>query len=74
MSTEKRVAALIGALVVVGLTLSLTTAAPPPENSKAAGKSALTVDNTQYVNANKILMFVTNHGNFGRVSGWRVRL
>lgn len=66
MSTEKRVAALIGALVVVGLTLSLTTAAPPPENSKAAGKSALTVDNTQYVNANKILMFVTNHGNFGR--------
>ncbi len=32
-------------------------------------QSALSVDNTTYIDANRILMFVTNHGNFGRDLG-----
>lgn len=39
-------------------------AAPP--KGKSAPTSALAVDNITFINANKILMFVTNHGNFGR--------
>ncbi|MCK5126633.1 MAG: hypothetical protein KAR42_10285 [candidate division Zixibacteria bacterium] len=39
------------------------TAAPPKGKSS---NMALKIDNTTWIDANKILMFVTNHGNFGR--------
>ena len=42
-------------------------ARPPADRAgKARPQAALTIDNTTYVDANTILMFVTNHGNFGR--------
>ncbi|MBD3404069.1 hypothetical protein GF420_14345, partial [candidate division GN15 bacterium] len=44
-------------------------AAPPETADRSAGMAsadATIVDNTTYINANRILMFVTNHGNFGR--------
>ncbi|MEW5922801.1 MAG: FlgD immunoglobulin-like domain containing protein [Candidatus Zixiibacteriota bacterium] len=53
------------------------SALPPYENSGAVRLEPImgtvskisgtnTVDNTSYIDANSILMFVTNHGNFGR--------
>jgi hypothetical protein len=49
---------------------ALIVLAEPParlsEQRRTPSQSALTVDNTTYINANNILMFVTNHGNFGR--------
>ncbi|KAA3636084.1 MAG: T9SS C-terminal target domain-containing protein [Calditrichaeota bacterium] len=35
-------------------------------SSKRIKEKSATIDNTTYINANKILMFLTNHGNFGR--------
>lgn len=51
-------------ILAIGLATSVT--ARPPDNRAILDQSALSVDNTTYINANKILMFVTNHGNFGR--------
>jgi len=39
-------------------------AAPPA--GKSAPSAALSVDNESFIGANRIYMFVTNHGNFGR--------
>ena len=69
MSTVKRTAALFGSLTVLLFILTVGVKALPPENQKTESQSALTVDNTKYINANRILMFVTNHGNFGRDLG-----
>lgn len=38
----------------------------PTQSAHTASPSALTVHNTTYIDANWILMFVTNHGSFGR--------
>ncbi len=45
--------------------LALPLMALPPKG-KWVEPSALQIDNTQYINANRIMMFVTNHGNFAR--------
>ena len=66
MSTPTRTATLFGSLVVLVLVVSADVTARPPESRGTADQSALTVDNTTYIDANRILMFVTNHGNFGR--------
>ena len=54
---------LLTCLLVFLLALPLT-AAPP--KGKSAPQQSMAVDNTTFININKILMFVTNHGNFGR--------
>jgi len=51
-------------VLLVGVPLM---AAPPA--GKSAQRSALTVDNISFIAANRIYMFVTNHGNFGRDLG-----
>jgi len=45
-----------------------SVAAPPADRLPRAfkGSAAMQVDNTTFIDANRILMFVTNHGNFGR--------
>jgi len=43
-----------------------TSYSVPPEEKASRPQSALIVDNETYIDANRILMFVTNHGNFGR--------
>lgn len=54
-------------LIIVGLIFSSTLLAIPPVKVVFdAGSAEKTIDNTTYINANNILMFVTNHGNFGR--------
>jgi hypothetical protein len=53
------------ALLVACLLVSYIIAAPP-DNRDGNATMSLNVHNDQYINANKILMFVTNHGNFGR--------
>ncbi|MGD8922168.1 MAG: hypothetical protein PVH24_02890 [Candidatus Zixiibacteriota bacterium] len=45
--------------------LALPLMALPPKG-KWVEPSALQIDNTHYINANRIMMFVTNHGNFAR--------
>ena len=45
---------------------ALPLIAAPPQEGKFSGSNALTVDNTTLIDINRILMFVTNHGNFGR--------
>jgi len=60
----------------MGLLLVRTTlrAAPPEDTYIPPGSPDRIVDNITYINANNILMFVTNHGNFGwdiaDVFGW----
>jgi hypothetical protein len=51
-------------ILLTGLPL---LAAPPQERS--AKTSPAVVDNTTFIDVNNILMFVTNHGNFGRDLG-----
>ena len=51
-------------VLLVGVPLM---AAPPA--GKSAQSTALTVDNVSFIAANRIYMFVTNHGNFGRDLG-----
>jgi hypothetical protein len=51
---------------VLILLLGVPLMAAPPKGKSAVQTAPLTVDNTTYVNVNRILMFVTNHGNFGR--------
>jgi len=53
------------ALCLVALLATLAMAAPP-QGALYKGASPRSVDNEQYINVNNILMFVTNHGNFGR--------
>ncbi len=48
--------------------LCLTTLAAPPKRATTS-TSSLTIDNTTFIDVNRILMFVTNHGNFGRDLG-----
>lgn len=54
--------------VVAALALLVSTAlALPPDNGKDHAKYlSAEIDNTTYIDANNILMFVTNHGNYGR--------
>ncbi|MCD6250082.1 MAG: hypothetical protein J7J98_07130 [candidate division Zixibacteria bacterium] len=49
-------------ILLVGVPLM----AAPPIGKSVRTSSALTIDNTSYLDANNIFMFVTNHGNFGR--------
>ncbi|MEW6411032.1 MAG: hypothetical protein AB1483_01005 [Candidatus Zixiibacteriota bacterium] len=47
------------------LLLAVPLAARPPKGLDTEPSSAI-IDNTTFIDANRILMFVTNHGNFGR--------
>jgi hypothetical protein len=53
---------------LVGSLLSIFALSAPPDGEGLNGdnEEIRWIDNDTYVNANKILMFVTNHGNFGR--------
>ncbi|UCE25441.1 MAG: hypothetical protein JSU74_05185, partial [Candidatus Zixiibacteriota bacterium] len=53
------------ALIIV---VTVTAQAAPPDKvlNVPATAGTLTVDNTTFIDVNRILMFVTNHGNFGR--------
>ncbi|UCG60382.1 MAG: T9SS type A sorting domain-containing protein [Candidatus Zixiibacteriota bacterium] len=56
-------------LVLVLLVLwDFTAAGAPPSTGlkQSVNASTLAVDNTTFINANRFLMFVTNHGSFGR--------
>lgn len=57
-------------VICVVLLLAITAGAAPPQrannNYKDTPTFNLTVDNDTYINANNILMFITNHGNFAR--------
>ncbi|MCP4569737.1 MAG: T9SS type A sorting domain-containing protein [FCB group bacterium] len=55
-------------LVLLMIMLSVVSAAPRPdlEADKSIDSKASSIDNTSYIDVNRILMFVTNHGNFGR--------
>ena len=55
-------------LTIIILFLFTTTVISTAKESakKPAQNYTATVDNSHYINANDILMFVTNHGNFGR--------
>lgn len=58
-------------LITLLLAVSLS-AAPPTEKTNFLPDRLLKpaiIDNTTYINANRIMMFVTNHGNFGRDLG-----
>ncbi len=44
-------------------------AAPPQQGKISNSSNSLIVDNTTIFDGNRILMFVTNHGNFGRDLG-----
>ncbi|MBU8934990.1 MAG: hypothetical protein KOO62_13470 [candidate division Zixibacteria bacterium] len=46
--------------------VALPLVAAPPYKSRTEPSLAAVVDNATYINANKILMFVTNHANFCR--------
>lgn len=46
--------------------LALPLMAAPPKGELSHTNYSATVDNTTYIDANLIFMFVTNHGNFGR--------
>ncbi len=56
--------------LLTALLMTLTSIAAPPQNwspAKTGGfESVAEVDNETFIDGNKILMFVTNHGNFGR--------
>jgi hypothetical protein len=50
---------------LMAILLALPVAARPPKGELTVPSAAI-IDNDTYIDANKILMFVTNHGNFGR--------
>ncbi len=54
----------------IAFLLAVSLSAAPPSGTANLlpyhPLKAAVVDNTTYINANRILMFVTNHGNFGR--------
>ena len=66
-SRRAAVLILIWAAVIISL-LATSIDSRPPQGRLAPAQSARTVDNTTYIDANKILMFVTNYGSFG--SDW----
>lgn len=51
--------------LLVILFAASSVAAPPPAELPIISKPVL-IDNMAYINANRIFMFVTNHGNYGR--------
>lgn len=51
--------------VVFCLLLAVSLSALPPKGYRTVAFSSM-IDNDTYIDANNILMFVTNHGNFGR--------
>lgn len=55
----------IAILLLIVLAAGSLTAAPP-KTRDSAGPMAAAIDNATFINVNRILMFVTNHGNFGR--------
>ena len=55
---------LLACLLVFLFALPLIAA--PPQQGKLVRDNSATVDNTTHIDINRILMFVTNHGNFGR--------
>ncbi len=60
-------------LIIFLFLAGVAAMALPPSDGVAPfqAKKPLEVDNYKYIDANKILMFVTNHGNFGRdLSGY----
>lgn len=59
---------LLSCLLLCMLVLALPLSAAPPKG-QAGANNALQIDNTQIIDANRIMMFVTNHGNFGRDLG-----
>ncbi|RKX26716.1 MAG: hypothetical protein DRP45_02785, partial [Candidatus Zixiibacteriota bacterium] len=54
------------AMVLILILAVPLMAAPPDGSRRPLSASSATIDNEQYINVNRILMFVTNHGNFGR--------
>lgn len=52
--------------IIVLLLSSTLSFAKATQDFKPIFENAATIDNTTYIDANKVLMFVTNHGNFGR--------
>ncbi|KAA3635402.1 MAG: hypothetical protein DWP97_04820 [Calditrichaeota bacterium] len=56
---------LLACLLVFLFALPLI-AAPPLQQGKLVQNNSASVDNTTLIDINRILMFVTNHGNFGR--------
>ena len=59
---------LVVAVALLLLCSSSLYALPPSGqiDKTATPLTSATIDNSHYINANNILMFVTNHGNFGR--------
>ncbi|MCB2230820.1 T9SS type A sorting domain-containing protein [bacterium] len=58
---------LLTVCTAVLLTATLSFALPPTDREAAITATDInSIDNTTYIDANAILMFVTNHGNFGR--------
>lgn len=51
-------------ICLLALLMALPLTAAPPKGKFSS--KVLIVDNTTYIDANKIFMFVTNHGNFAR--------
>ncbi len=52
--------------VLLTLFVALPAIAAPPTGVKSAPRTAATLDNEGYIDANNIFMFVTNQGSFGR--------
>jgi len=52
--------------ILLMLIVALPLSAAPPYKSRNVRPQSAIIDNGTYINANKILMFVTNHGNFAR--------
>jgi len=52
--------------IFIMLTVSSAVSAPPPDAEPPITGGERYIDNETYIDANNILMFVTNHGNFGR--------
>ncbi len=57
---------LAGLAMILAISLMATVIARPPADRQVPERAAQAIDNTTYISANNILMFVTNHGNFGR--------
>ncbi|MCK4573743.1 MAG: hypothetical protein KAU36_05200, partial [candidate division Zixibacteria bacterium] len=46
--------------------MALPAMAAPPKHKQYLNPTSTRTDNTPRINVNNILMFVTNHGNYGR--------
>jgi len=60
---------LIGTAILAIVLLSRPAGSVPPDSRPDRMPASLSIDNSTYIDANNILMFVTNHGNFGRDLG-----